>query len=321
MTIFLTGASGFVGGAVLKALGGRHDFRVLSRSEASDARIRASGAAAIVRGDLESVDAAMLEGCGAVIHCAAYVEEWGPLETYERVNVKGTERLLAAAKAAGVKRFVHVSTEAALFYGQHMRDIDEAYPLAPQSPFPYSRTKARAELAVVAANDPGARFETLIIRPRLIWGEGDATVLPVVKAMADAGKFMWIDGGRQMTSTTHIDNLVHALELGLAAGQPGAAYFVVDGAPMRFREFLEPYLAAAGVSLPDKSAPGWLIRLVSNLAEPLCRLAGSKTPPPITRFTAHIMSRDCTISDARARLELGYRPVISVAEGLSRLAA
>ncbi len=262
----------------------------------------------------------MLAGCEAVIHAAAFVEEWGPLATYESVNVQGTERLLKAAKEAGVRRFVHVGTEAALFHGQHMRDIDETYPLAPASPFPYSATKARAEAAVRSASDPANGFETIVIRPRLIWGEGDATILPVVRKMAESGKFAWIDGGRALTSTTHIDNLVSALDLALTRGRSGEAYFVVDGAPVVFRDFLKPYLRSAGVELGEKSMPGWLVRLIANASEPLFRRMDSKTPPPVTRFAAHVMSRDCTISDARARADLGYRPLITLEEGLARLA-
>ena len=319
MKIFLTGGSGFVGGAVSRSFRHRHSIRALSRSEASDAVLKALGADP-VRGDLETVSADMLAGCDAVIHAAAFVEEWGPVDRYEAINVTGTEGLLKAAKAAGVRRFVHVGTEAALFHGQAMRDIDETYPLAPHSPFPYSSTKARAEMAVRAADDPQGGFETIVIRPRLIWGEGDKTVAPVVKKMAEAGKFAWIDGGRALTSTTHIDNLVSALDLALTRGKSGEAYFVVDGAPVAFRDFLKPYLRSAGVELGEKSMPGWLVRLIANASEPLFRLMNSKTPPPVTRFTAHMMSRDCTISDARARADLGYRPLITREQGLARLA-
>lgn len=320
MKIFLTGGSGFVGGAVAKALVGRHAIVALSRSEKSDAALKASGATP-VRGDLETVSADMLKGCAAVIHSAAFVEEWGPFSAYEDVNVTGTERLLKAAEEAGVRRFVHVGTEAALFHGRHMRNIDETYPLAPSSPFPYAATKARAEAAVVAADDSANGFETIVVRPRLVWGEGDKTILPAVREMAAAGKFAWIDGGRATTSTTHIDNLVAALELALTRGRPGEAYFVVDGPPVVFREFLTAYLKTAGVALGEKSVPGWLARAIAGLSEPLFRLAKSATPPPLTRFAAAIMSRDCTINDAKARAELGYAPVVSMKEGLARLAA
>lgn len=95
-----------------------------------------------VRGDLESVSVEQTKGAGAVIHAAAFVGAWAP-PAYEAVNVTGTERLLETAREAGVKRFAHVGTQAALFYGQHMRGVDETLRLALRSPFPYSRTSAR----------------------------------------------------------------------------------------------------------------------------------------------------------------------------------
>lgn len=318
MKLFLTGGSGFVGGAVLRGLGREHAIRALSRSHASDEKIARAGGA-VVRGDLAAVDRIMLAGSEAVIHCAAYVEEWGEPETFRQINVDGTRRLLDAARAAGARRFVHISTEAALFYGQPMRDVDETEPLSLNSPFPYSRTKAEAEVAVVAANAPEAGFETVILRPRLVWGEGDETVLPTVKRMIEAKRFLWIDGGRAMTSTTHIDNLVQAIGLALTRGTPGAAYFIVDGPPVRFREFLTRYVGTANVAAPDASIPGWAARGLANLVEPVFRAAGAKSPPPLTRFAAHIMSRDCTLVDARARNELGYAPVVSVEAGFARL--
>ena len=318
MKIFLTGGSGFVGGAVLRQLGHRHAFRALSRSLKSDEKITRSGGA-VVRGDLQTVDQVMLAGCDAVIHCAAFVEEWGPIEAYRAANVEGTRRLLDAARRAGVKRFVHIGTEAALFHGQAMRNIDESAPLALNSPFPYSRTKAEAEVAVVAANDPKADFKAVILRPRLIWGEGDETVLPTVTDMIAKGRFMWIDGGKAETSTTHIDNLVRAIDLALMKGDGGAAYFVVDGPPTTFRDFLTRYLATIGVTAPDKAMPGWAARGLANLIEPIFRMTKSPSAPPLTRFTAHIISRDCTINDAKARAELGYAPVVTLEAGLARL--
>lgn len=319
MKIFLTGGSGFVGGAVLRLLGREHQIRALSRTPESDLKIASKGGV-VVRGDLESVDKITLAGAEAVIHCAAYVEEWGPPDAFLAVNVEGTERLLEAAKAAGVRRFVHISTEAVLFRGQALHNVDETAPLALNSPFPYSRTKAAAEVAVTRANDPEVGFETIILRPRMIWGEDDETILTAVTAMVKAGRFRWLDGGMAETSTTHVENLVHAIALALESGAPGAAYFVADGPPVTLRHFLTRYLGAAGVAMPDAAMPGWAARALAATLEPLWRAAGAKSPPPLTRFAAAIMSRDCTLNDAKARAELGYSPKISLDAGLARLA-
>lgn len=318
MKVFVTGASGFVGGAAAKALTeAGHELRAMSRSEASDATIRGLGATP-VRCDLESVAAAHVGGADVVLHCAAFVEQWGPPDAWRRFNVDGTRRMLEAARAGGAKRFIHIGTEAALLRGQHLRDVDETYPLAPNSPYPYSATKAQAEMLVRQANRPG--FETIVLRPRFIWGPGDTTLLPTIEAMGRAGKFMWIDGGRVRTSTTHIANLVRAIGLALTKGRPGEAYFVLDDGPSTMREMISGMAAARGIALGERSAPGWFADLVGAACETAWRAFKLKGEPPLTRFGAMIMSRDAVLSDAKARADLGYAPVISRAEGLRALA-
>jgi nucleoside-diphosphate-sugar epimerase len=314
--IFITGASGFVGGAITRALAPHHTLAALSRSERSDAAVRALGAAA-VRGELGAVPVAALAGCDAVIHCAAFVKQWGTREQFWNANVAGTSQLLEAAKTAGVRRFIHIGTEAALFHGQDMRDIDEQYPYPARTPFLYSETKAVAEKRVLAANT--GDFQTLSIRPRFVWGPGDETILPVLVAMVKAGRFTWIDGGRARTSTTHIANLVHAVELALQRGAGGNAYFVTDEGSTTFREFLAALLATRGISAPERSLPGWVARTIAALMEVSWRALSLEADPPLTRFAASMMSRECTIRIDKARRELGYAPVISREDGLQQL--
>lgn len=319
MRIFVTGASGFVGGAaVRKFVAAGHDVRAMSRTEKSDAAIRALGASP-VRCDLENVAAEHVGDAEAVLHCAAFVEQWGPKEAWKRFNVDGTAHMLAAAKQAGAKRFIHISTESVLWRGQHLRNVDETYPLALNSPYPYSWTKARAEVLVKQAASP--EFTPIILRPRFIWGPGDTTLLPAIRAMAKTGQWMWVGGGRARTSTTHIDNLVHAIELSLSRGRGGEAYFVLDDGVHTMKEMISGIAATENITLPDKEIPAWLADMVGGLCEGVWGLFGLKNEPPLTRFSAMIMSRECVLSDAKARSELNYRPVVSVEDGLRRLSA
>jgi nucleoside-diphosphate-sugar epimerase len=319
MRIFVTGASGFVGGAAAKRfVADGHDVTAMSRSEKSDAAIRALGAAP-VRCDLESVDAEHVRGADAVLHCAAFVEQWGPRDAWKRFNVDGTARILKAAHQAGVKRFIHISTESVLWRGQHLRDVDETYPLAPNSPYPYAATKAQAEILVREANAPD--FETIILRPRFIWGPGDTTLLPTIEKMAKSGQWMWVDGGRARTSTTHIANLVHAIELALHKGRDGEAYFILDDGVRPMKEMIAGIAQSAlGISLPDKSIPAWVADAVGATCEAAWTMLPLKGEPPITRFSAMILSRESVLRDDKARAELGYRPVIAVEEGMRALA-
>ncbi len=318
MRIFVTGGSGFVGGAAIRDLVAKgHDVRAMSRSEKSDAKVAALGAKP-VRCDLEDVSAAHIGDAEAVVHSAAFVEQWGPRDAWKRFNVDGTARMLAASREAGVKRFIHIGTEAALFHGQHLRGVDETYPLAPNSPYPYSSTKAQAEKLVRNAN--ALPFETIVLRPRFIWGPGDTTLLPLIEHMAKSGQWMWVNHGRTQTSTTHIANLVHAIELALTHGRAGEAYFILDDGVRPMREMMTGMAASRGLTLPDKSVPGWVADTLGATMEGAWSVLPLKGEPPLTRFSAMIMSRDAILKDDKARAEMGYRPVISVEDGMRALA-
>ena len=202
--------------------------RALARSDRSAAAVEAAGAEP-VPGDLESPAAlrAGAAGCEVAFHAAAHVEQWGSWADFVRGNVAGTQNALGACALAGVPRFVHVGTEAALMAGQPLVQVDETAPLRPDSPAYYSATKALAEQAVRAANRDG--FETVVLRPRLVWGRGDTTILPGLLEAVQSGRFRWIGGGRHRTSSTHVDNVAEGLLLAAERGRPGAAYFVPTG--------------------------------------------------------------------------------------------
>lgn len=318
-TAFVTGASGFVGGALARALvadGWR--VRALARSEAAAARVQALGAEP-VQGDLSSASSIRdgAQGCAVAFHAAALPAQWGPVAEFERVNVLGTANALSGCAAAGIGRFVHVGTEAALLDGKPLVDVDETAPLRPDARPLYSATKARAELLAIGANRAG--FETVAVRPRLVWGRGDETILPTLVEMVESGRFAWIGGGRHRTSTTHIDNAVHGLRLAAERGRPGRAYFVTDGEPVVFREFVTELLSTRDVEPPDRSIPRPLALAAAAACESAWRHLPLPGEPPLTRLAVWLSSLETTIDTSRARAELGYEPVRTIAEGLEEL--
>lgn len=318
-TSFVTGGSGFVGRNLITALRARGDsVRALARSERAADTVRALGAEPVM-GDLQdtAVLATGMRGADAVFHAAALAAEWGDPEDFDRINVLGTESVLAAARTAGVPRLVHVSTEAVLLDGSPLVDVDEARP-RPARPLPrYPRTKAEAEARVLAANGNG--LETVVARPRLIWGAGDTSVLPqIVKAVRD-GRFMWIGGGRHLTSTCHVANVCEGLLLAADKGRPGEIYFLTDGEPVELRSFLGAMLATQGVTVPDKTLPFGLALTVARLCEPVWQGLRLQSPPPITRMVVYLLGREVTVNDAKARRELGYRGLVGRDAGLAAM--
>jgi nucleoside-diphosphate-sugar epimerase len=314
---FVTGGSGYVGRNLIRQLRRRGDeVRALARSAESIKAVTALGATA-VQGDLEDVDAMRkgMAGCDWVFHVAATVTEWGSRELFRNVNVDGTAHVLDAARSAGVRRFVHVSTEAVLCDGTPLLDVDETRPL-PLNPLPrYPETKGAAEKLVQAANS--VQMQCMIVRPRFIWGNDDTSVLAALVAAVKAGRFIWMNGGRYLTSTTHVDNVCEGLLLAAEKGKGGEIYFVTDGAPVELRQFITQLMATQGVDPGSKSMPRGVVLALARVSEWVWDTFGLKGMPPVTRMAVHLFGEPVTINDAKARRELGYIGKTSRERGLA----
>jgi nucleoside-diphosphate-sugar epimerase len=289
----------------------------MARSDRSRKVVEELGATAVPCA-LGAVEAGALEDVDAVVHAAARAEDWGTRAQFWAANVDGTKQLLDVARRAGVKRFVFVGTEAALFDGRDLVDVDETYPYPTDQRFLYSETKAEAERLVLAANADG--FTTISIRPRFVWGPRDQSILPTVVEMIEKKNFSWIDGGTFRTSTTHVANLVHAIELALEKGRGGEAYFVADEGTPTLRDFLTRYVETQGVTAPAKSLPKLLARPGAVLVHGLWSALAPGRRPPLTRFAIYMMSANVTVRCDKAKAELGYTPVVGVEEGLAAMA-
>jgi nucleoside-diphosphate-sugar epimerase len=320
-TAFVTGGSGFVGGRLIGRLSADGwKVRALTRSEPAAAAVRALGADPVT-GNLDDIESmrAGAEGCEVAFHAAALVVEWASDAAYERANVIGTSNVLQACHRAGVRSFVNVSTIGVLQDGRSFKGLDESAPLALHSPWGYSTTKARAEQLVTRWSRPD--FRTVSIRPEFVWGPGDTTLVPAIAEKVAAGQFLWIAGGRHRVTTSHVDNVVEAMVIAAERGRGGAAYFVTDGEPPVFRDFLTRLMATQGLELPNRSVPLPVARAAAAGSEWVWRTFRLPGVPPLTRPALWIIGIEATVDDSRARRELGYAPIRTIDDGLAELEA
>lgn len=213
--VFITGASGFIGGRLAERLlaAGRR-VRMLARRPLP--ALEKLGAE-IVPGDLHDL-AALRHGCegaGTVFHVAGRVGVWGSVDDFFRVNVGGTQNVIAACRAAGVARLVYTSSPSVVYSGGNLAGVDESAPLCTAAPCAYPTSKAAAERAVTAAHGPA--LATIALRPHLVWGPGDQNVVPRMLALADKGRLRIVGSGRNLVDCTHIANVVDAHLLAEAA--------------------------------------------------------------------------------------------------------
>lgn len=300
MRALVTGASGFLGGALARRL--RADGWTVvefSRSAGGDVT------------DAAAVRAAA-RGCDAVFHVAAKVGLWGRYEDFHRANVEGTRNVVEACREAKVRRLVLTSSPSVVFDGGHVAGWDETAPYPERFDSHYSRTKALAEELALTAEG----VETVALRPHLVWGPGDRHIAPRIVARAKAGKLRRIGDFDELVDTTYIDDAVEAHVLAVRRGEPGKAYFISQGDPRPQWSIINGILAAHGLPPVDKKVPYALAWAAACVMERLWR-----SEPPLTRFLVKQLTTAHWFDISAARRDLGYAPKVSIEEGLRRLRA
>jgi nucleoside-diphosphate-sugar epimerase len=322
--VVVTGASGFLGGAIARALIDRGDrVRCVQRSDVPELRkLGAEFVACDLCGPGVEVERA-LAGAAAVVHVAAKAGVWGSMQAFMAANATTTDHVLQACKVNGIRKFVYTSTPSVVHHGGDVEGADESAPLRPDPRSPYAVSKAHAESLVRAANSP--KMATVALRPHLIWGPGDTQLTARIVARAKAGRLRLVGGGYKVIDGTYIDNAVEAHLLALDRVEPGAAcagkvYFVANGEPMPQRELVNGILAAAGLPACDATIPAWLAYAVGAVLEGAWRLLGREDEPLMTRFVARQLATAHWYRLDAVRSDLGYQGKVKTAEGLRRLA-
>ncbi|ROS75751.1 nucleoside-diphosphate-sugar epimerase [Curtobacterium sp. PhB130] len=317
--MLVTGASGFLGRAVAAAVrDAGHDVRTFQR--------RPSGVPGVtdVLGTMTDAAAvrSAVDGVEAVVHLAAKVSLAGDPADFVRVNVDGTRSLVAAARDAGVSRFVFVSSPSVAHTGSSIAGAG-ASPASPDGARgDYARTKAAAELLALDADAPG--FAVVAVRPHLVWGPGDTQLVGRIVDRARRGRLPLLDSGAALIDSCYVDNAASAMVAALAHaaddGVHGNAYVVTNGEPRPVADLLDGICRASGVPTPRWHVPAGVARTAGSLVEAVWRVRPGADEPPMTRFLAEQLSTSHWFDQRRTRRDLQWAPSVSIDEGLRRLA-
>jgi nucleoside-diphosphate-sugar epimerase len=314
MRVAVTGATGFVGGAIADHLASTgYDVLAIGR------RARPPSVAHdYVAWDLagEAPPPPVLAACDAVVHAAAHVAPWGADAPFRQVTVAGTERLVRAMDPAA--RLVVIGTGSV--YDPripHVMAVESQAPVAADRYLnAYGRAKADQERLVLTA-----RPDSVVLRPRAIWGPGDTTLLPRILARVRVGRLPLPGGGRHPMSTTHISSLTSAVAAALERPAVSGPVNVADATPTTPAQLLETLFAVLDREVRIVAVPTRLAWGAAGAVEGVWRLAGRADEPPITRYAIAGLARPFTLDLGRLHRELGVQPDVDIPSAAGQLAA
>lgn len=309
-SVVVTGLGGFIGlrlAEVLRDAGA--SVRGLELAGPAVERARAKGFE-VIAGNVTSAASATeaVRGADVVVHTAAIVGEGGDLEQYRAVNVGGAVTMARAAKAAGVRRFVHLSS--VMVHGfSFPPNVAEDGPTRGEGNA-YCQTKIESEAALQPLHAPG-NFELTIVRPGDVYGPGSVPWVVRPLQLMSQGLFALPDGGRGVINHVHVDSLADGIRRTIEQDASGT-FCLADGVATSCREYFGHLARMSGTTL--RSVPSWLLLGAFSVIAPAFSAFGKE--PPARADAVRYLLRPNAYSIEKAKAVLGYRPLVSLEDGM-----
>jgi len=316
MKVLITGATGLLGGHLIKELQQRgEDIRALVLPLENAVKLEKQGVE-VVRGDI--TDASTLgpavKDIELVFHLAGMMGVWRPLADYRLVNVTGSENLYKAAQKVGVRRYIHTSSHTVygLGYGRFLTENDALRP----DPDPYSLTKAEGD-RLIRRRMLNSEVETVILRPGTFFGPGDRLHFGRIAQKMKAGKGVIIGRGDNALPFCYVTDVVQGFLLAAYhENAPGKVYNITNDQPLTQLEMFNAIADAVDGVRPTRHLPYLPIYYGSIVAEKVVARV-TRTKPVVTQLGAMMFGSDNRHSVEKARRELGYEPKVDLRTGIT----
>lgn len=304
MKLLITGASGFVGGALWRTTReAGHEVIATGRREISDKNYVACD---LTRGLALDVDPEV------VVHAAARSSPWGSRLEFAEQNVTATRNVVSFCEKRGKPLLIHISTSAVMYANEHQLGMDELTALPAKSINRYAATKREAESVVQSYSGPWC-----IVRPRAVFGPGDTVVFPRILRAARSGRLPLIESSQPVLGDLiYIDTLVDYL-VRIMERRATGLYLLTNNQPVPILEFLCSLFEQLGLPAPRRRIPVGRAMLAATVVENLYTLLPFFGEPPLTRFGVSVFAYSKTFNVAKSLRDLGP-PSVSLTQGVER---
>lgn len=315
--ILVTGATGCLGSELVRQLADHgHEVLAQGRDRVLGAKLTGVNISFLAQDLTMPLNPQLLAGVEIVYHCAALSSAWGKAEVFQAINVTATHQLLAAARQAGVSRFVFASSPSIYANGSHRENVAEDVALPEQFSSHYARTKYEAEKLVLTADDDTG-MRTIALRPRAIYGHGDRSLMPRLLAAIARGKVPMIDGGNSLIDITHVSDAARAMILAGEAREIGGEVFnITSGKAFSFTQLLDHICELKQQNPRRINIPYSIAMMIARGLEMTHRLIMPSREPVMTYQAIASLGRSLTLDISKAEQQLGYAPQVPIEQGI-----
>ena len=315
--VLVTGATGFLGKYVVEELVEHgYQVRAFGRNRTIGQSL-VNASVTFIQGDLTNQED-LTKACqemDMVVHAGALSTVWGPWEDFYQTNVLGTKYVLEACREAKIERLVYVSSPSIYAAPRDQLDIKESDAPQENRLNNYIRSKLASEKLFKDYPD----VSSIILRPRGLFGIGDTSILPRVLNLSQKIGIPLIGDGRQLMDMTCVENVALAIRLALETPQAaGEVYNITNGEPRAFRNLIEETLRGLGYPIRYRKIPAPLVSAISSSLEFIYKSLKLKGEPALTRYTYYLLRYSQTLDISKAERDLGYRPKITISEGIEQ---